>query len=265
MATHTPVALDPERALALDRALAHADAYRILATGFRDPDDPDDPGGDPGAVGELDVAALRSAARDLGSPFDTETWRAVGRVRRRDARAAEHRAVFGHTVAHGCPPYETEYGRRHVFGQSQDLGDIRGFYEAFGVRPRRGGERPDHVACELEFLGLLAIKEATAIATDDEGRVEVCRSAASSFIADHPGRWLPAFAGQVARRAPGTGYAGLTEVAATLVADHARELGSAPKVLDPDDLIPTTEEPDGFTFECGIDVEGGDLTPPGAG
>lgn len=256
MASRTPTPVDRETAIALDRALARADAYRVLAAGFRDPDDPD-------AVAELDVAALRSAAEDLGSSVDSTAWRSVRRIGPRAARAAEHRLIFGHTVAHGCPPYETEYGRRHVFGQSQELGDIRGFYEAFGVRPRRGGERPDHVACELEFLALVAVKEATALATGDVERVEVCRLATARFVTDHIGRWLPAIAGRIGRRAPGTGYAGLAVIAAQLVGDHAREIGSAPVPLDPDDIVAPTETPDGFAFECGVD--GDDMVPPGGG
>lgn len=256
MATRLPV-VSPADAQALDRALARADAYRVLATAFRDPDDP---------AGEdvLDTATLRSACDDLAVGAPPAAHADLLRIRRRGPRGAEHRAIFGHVVAHGCPPYETEYGRRHVFGQSQELGDIRGFYEAFGVRPRRGGERPDHVACELEFLALLALKEATAIATGEAERRTVCRSAAGRFITDHAGRWLPALAGRIATRAPGTGYAGLAALASAIVEDHARELGCAPTILEADDLVPIEEEPDGLTFACGVDAEGGDMAPPGA-
>ena len=258
MATRAGHAIGPDEAIALDRSLAKADAYRVLAAGFRDPDDPD-------AVAKLDVATLRSTVRDLGLPVGSETWGALGRIRGRDARAVEHRAIFGHVVAHGCPPYETEYGRRHVFGQSQELGDIRGFYEAFGVRPRRGGERPDHVACELEFLALLALKEATALATGDSERAELCRDAGARFVSDHLGRWLPALAGRISGRARGSGYAALATVAATLVDGHARDAGSTVNPLDPADLVPVEDGPDGFSFECGIDPDGGDMTPPGVG
>ena len=258
MATRAGHAIGPDEAIALDRSLAKADAYRVLAAGFRDPDDPD-------AVAELDVATLRSAVRDLGLPVGSDTWRALGRIRRRGARAAEHRAIFGHVVAHGCPPYETEYGRRHVFGQSQELGDIRGFYEAFGVRPRSGGERPDHIACELEFLALLALKEATALATGHGDRADLCREAAGRFVSEHLGRWLPAFAGRITGRARGSGYAALATVAATLVDGHARDTVSTLNPFDPDDLVSIEDGPDGFSFECGIDPDGGDMTPPGAG
>jgi TorA maturation chaperone TorD len=240
---------------ALDRALARADAYRVLASVFRDPDAP-------GADDRLELRILRSAARQSGADPGEATWASLRTIARREPRAVEHRAIFGHVVAHGCPPYETEYGRRHVFGQSQELGDIRGFYEAFGVRPRRGGERPDHLACELEFMSLLALKEAISIAGGDEERLTVCREAATRFLGDHLGRWLPALAARIARQSSGSGYAAAAAAAAGLVAHHARELGARPVLLGPDDLIEATEGPDGFRFECGPDAAGGDLLPP---
>jgi TorA maturation chaperone TorD len=242
---------------ALDRALARTDVYRVLAAVFRDPDEP-------GADDGLELRILRSAAQRLGTSVTPATWTAIRRIVRRDERAAEHRAIFGHVVAHGCPPYETEFGRRHVFGQSQELGDIRGFYEAFGVRPRAGGERPDHIACELEFMALLALKEAVSIAGEDNERVELCRDAARAFLQDHPGRWVRALAARIGQRAPGSGYAAAAAIAATALAQHALALGALPMLLDPDDLVPILEEPDGFQFECGVDVATGDLTPPGS-
>lgn len=253
--TSSPIrAAEPD---ALDRALARADAYRVLAAVFRDPDDP-------GVDDELELRVLRSAARRLGSSVTPAAWAGIQRIERRAARAAEHRAIFGHVVAHGCPPYETEFGRRHVFGQSQELGDIRGFYEAFGVRPRTGGERPDHIACELEFLALLALKEAIAVAGEDDELMELGRGAARSFLRDHPGRWVRALAARIGQRAPDSGYAAAAAIVATLLAEHALALGVLPVLLDPDDLLPIIEEPDGFRFECGVAVAAGDLAPPGS-
>lgn len=256
-----PIAAPDRRAMeaALDRALARSDAYRVLAAAFLDPDDPLATAG----AATLELEALRRSSGRLGSTVSAATWRAAERIRFRPDRAAEHRAVFGHVVAHGCPPYETEWGRRHVFGQSQELADIRGFYEAFGVRPRRGGERPDHVACQLEFLSLLALKEAIAIARGEGDHQAVSAEAERRFLADHLGRWLPALAGQIERRHPGSGYAAVGALAATVVRDHARALGVLPVALAPDDIVAITTEPDGFTFECGADPEAGDLAPPG--
>jgi len=243
-------------AAALDRVLARADAYRVLAAIFRDPDGPADDDG----AGDLGI--LRECAAAAGVDVPPDRWDELALIAERAPRAAEHRATFGHVVAHGCPPYETEYGRRHLFGQSQDLGDIRGFYEAFGVRPRRGGERPDHVACELEFLALLALKEAYATASGDDERTAIVVAATGRFLADHLGRWLPAFAARIAARSPGAGYAAAAAIAAAVVGTHADELGVAPTILAADDLVPVEGEPDGFAFECGIDPEAGDLAPP---
>jgi TorA maturation chaperone TorD len=238
--------VDADRAL--DFALARADAYHTLAGIFRDPDGPD-------GQGRSEIRLLRSASERMGVRLDESIWPQLHRIGRRNQRATEHRAIFGHTVAHGCPPYETEYGRGHVFAQAQELGDIRGFYEAFGVRPRAGGERPDHVACELEFLALLALKEAFAVAAHDDDHRSLCRDAERRFIADHLGRWLPALAGRIAARASGSGYAAAAAIGAAVVATHARAVGALPVVLGADDIAPITDEADGLRFECGVEED----------
>lgn len=249
--------LDRADRAAVDRSLARADAYRVLATLFHDPDDPS-----AADAPEPDVAALRGVSRALSVSLAHGQWQALGRLAHRVTRAREHRRVFGHVVAHGCPPYETEYGRRHLFGQSQELGDLRGFYAAFGLRPRRGAERPDHVTTELEFLALLELKAAIARATGDRRRTAVCEDAAARFLADHPGRWLPALAGRVEARARGSGLAAATALAAAVVAAHARSVGARPVILSPDDLIEPEGGPDGASFSCGLDPAEGDLVPP---
>jgi len=68
----------------------------------------------------------------------------------------------------------------------------------------------------------------------------------------------------LAQHAPRSGYAAAADLTARLLAEHARELDARPVLLDPDDLVPITDEADGFSFACGIDAEGGDLAPPGS-
>ena len=71
-----------------------------------------------------------------------------------------------------------------------ELADVAGFYRAFGVQVSRGSERPDHITAELEFMPLLAVKEAIAIQEEGDGEhAEVCREAAGAFLQDHLGRW----------------------------------------------------------------------------
>jgi TorA maturation chaperone TorD len=232
---------------ALDRALARADLYRELAAGLRDPDGPQAAAVDPDVVVE--------AAEALGLSLSATEGSAIRGAADPAVRARQHRELFGHVVAQGCPPYETEYGRRHVFGQAQELADIAAFYNAFGLATAAGGERVDHVATELEFLAVLGLKEALALAREEADPAERARSAAAGFLRDHAGRWIPALAALIEQRAPEGAYAALTGLAAALVEGHGRELGVEPEALGPGDLRPILEEPDGFAFECGVDAD----------
>lgn len=108
--------------------------------------------------------------------------------------------VFGHTISKHCPPYETEYGNIHLFQQTNVLADLGGFYNAFGVAPRDGKERIDHISIQLEFLYLVTFKEAHALEECKTEEAEVCRQAQVSFIEEHLGRWAPIFARRLLRQ-----------------------------------------------------------------
>lgn len=104
---------------------------------------------------------------------------------------ALHREVFGLT---GSLFYETELGLPHEFRQSQELADIAGFYHAFGFRVGAAvRERPDHLAAELEFMYVLALKEAYALENSIFEMVEICQDAERKFLQDHLARWTPQF------------------------------------------------------------------------
>jgi TorA maturation chaperone TorD len=70
---------------------------------------------------------------------------------------------------------------------SVEMADIAGFYRAFGVD--FSGDRPDHISLELEFMRLLAAKEAKALLDRDGEKGEICVSAEKSFLSSHAGRW----------------------------------------------------------------------------
>jgi DMSO reductase family type II enzyme chaperone len=111
--------------------------------------------------------------------------------------------VFGHTTSPDCPPYEGEYGQAHIFQKSHVLADLQGFYKAFGVEISPVfKDRPDHLSVELEFMHLLALKEAYALLHQhDDDKVEVCQRAQESFLAMHLAPWAISFALMVAKKA----------------------------------------------------------------
>jgi TorA maturation chaperone TorD len=85
------------------------------------------------ADGKLGLASLVRAVADAAR---------VGTAR----LASSYRALFGHTVRGPIPPYETEYGNEALFQQPHEMGDLMGFYQAFGLTVRVDEhERCDHI------------------------------------------------------------------------------------------------------------------------
>ena len=120
--------------------------------------------------------------------------------------AAQHRRLFSHVIATDCPPCETFYTARHVFQETEDLSDISGFFRAFGLEMAEN-ERLDHISVELEFVHILATKEAYALTHHGSAKARFCRETQRKFMADHVGRWATLFARQLGQKAKG-GYYG---------------------------------------------------------
>jgi putative dimethyl sulfoxide reductase chaperone len=133
--------------------------------------------------------------------------------------ASRYRVFFGHTARGQIPPYETEYGNEALFQQPQELGDLMGFYRAFGLALKPGKhERPDHISCECEFLMFLALKEAYALEQDNQEMLAETRKAEKLFLRDHLGRFLPTFVTQLTREDPSGFYSTLGELCLRFVA-----------------------------------------------
>ena len=71
---------------------------------------------------------------------------------------------------------------------------------AFGLEVAEdAGERQDHVCLELEFMCVLAAKEAYALEHQlDADRLTRCRDAQKNFLREHLARWTPAFTRRLA-------------------------------------------------------------------
>ncbi len=127
----------------------------------------------------------------------------------------EYISVFGHTISTDCPPYETEYDQAHVFQKSQTLADLSTFYQAFGVGLNPDlKERLDHISVEMEFMNLLAAKEAYAyLHYHGEDKVNLCRQAQTGFLAAHLADWIKSFVHRLKERTGGAGiYARVDQV-----------------------------------------------------
>jgi TorA maturation chaperone TorD len=113
-------------------------------------------------------------------------------------------AAFGHAARGSCPLNEIEYGdiKADPLFQPHRLADLAAFYRAFGLEVAEdAGERQDHICLELEFMCVLAAKEAYAHEHQlDSDQLAQCRDAQKKFLREHLGRWTPAFRPPPGRR-----------------------------------------------------------------
>lgn len=231
-----------------DLALCRSAVWEALALGFRPPAEetvarlasPE------GADGLAAIAAVLDAA--AGSGLEPLT-RALAVATSVEALRVAYGRLFGHTARGEAPPYETEYGEASLFEPQRELADLGAFFRAFGLRLDPGArERPDHVACECEFLLVLARKEAHARRIGDEAMLAATDRAARLFLRDHPGRWAPGFGTKLGRLDPDGFYGALGRLLAAFVAAECRRVDVA---AGPEFLRLRPAAPDATPMACG--------------
>lgn len=188
----------------IDVTLGRSCVYQLLKTAFRHPDEELATLVQDGALArdiragaqslvKSDKSNLLEAIQNLESALDGLTVADL---------LEQHGRIFGHTISKECPAYETEYGGAHIFRQTQDLGDIAGFYTAFGLEVSdTNKERLDHISTELEFMHFLTYKEAYAREHHSSEEIDICREAQKKFLKEHLGRWAPLFLKRLAEKA----------------------------------------------------------------
>ena len=171
-------------------------------------------------------------------------------------------AVFGHAARGSVPMNEIEFGepKADALFQPHRLADLAAFYRAYGLNMAAdAGERQDHLCVELEFMSVLAAKEAYALDGQVGGEALLaCRESQRDFLREHLGRWAPAFARMLMTRA-GPGL--LSAFAALLRTFVEGECASFGVVAGADHLVvrQADEEAERLCEGCGLQKG-----PPGA-
>ncbi|MGH7216452.1 MAG: TorD/DmsD family molecular chaperone, partial [Nitrospiraceae bacterium] len=175
---------------------------------------------------------------------------------------AEHRRVFSNVITLDCPPYETLFGNDHVFAQSQVMGDIAGFYRAFGVELSKDiHERLDHLSVEFEFMHFLAYKESYSRCHDGADKTQIVLDAQKKFVKNHIGRWVPLFCRMLVKKAGSGFYKHVADLMAEWMDFEAAFLGVVPQPYSETDYRPATfNSPEGQTYECGAQDQGNELS-----
>jgi len=145
-------------------------------------------------------------------------------------------------------PYEASNVATTVGGITPRLADIAGFYRAFGMAVPH--DRPDHVVAELEFLALALLHETDALAGGDRQRLDVLGDVIRSFLRDHIGGWIDAWAARVDEVPELHPWAPFAAIAADLVANEARLRNVIPVRTDAV-LAADVELDDAPVLECG--------------
>ena len=242
----------------VDLALCRASLYEALSLGFCGPTAE--------TVHRLGSPAGILALADAGVYVDSALGDLIsglgGNGTNLESLGTNHRILFGHTVRGAVPPYETEYGVDGLFLQPQEMSDIGGFMQAFGLEINpQGHQRIDHISCECELLSFLCHKEAYALERNEDLMLEETRRAQQLFLKDHLGRFGPAFGRRVFREDPDGFYGTMGELCAEFIEGECRRM-SIP--VGPDDLQLRSALPDNVPMACGgaevepdlIDIEG---------
>src|SRR3989338_682761 len=237
-----------------DLALCRATLYSALALGFRSPSEE--------TIARLtsaeSVAALSDAAGVLDSNHDSGLGPVVqalagGENSSVPGLSTSYLSLFGHTAGGTAPPYETEYGAEALFQQPQELGDLAGFYLAFGLTLNQAEhERTDQVSCECEFLSFLCLKEAYALEKGDVSMLEEVRKGTRLFLRDHLGRFVPSFTRKLVIEDQGGFYGVLGELCARFVTEECVRLGLP---VGPENLGLRPATDDRVPMACGTGAE----------
>ena len=112
-----------------------------------------------------------------------------------------------------CPPWESVYTSPKRLLMQEAFDSVSAFYQECGLSVGDPKVLQDHIGAELSFLAVLHEKM-----RDQQGDVSSYRRAAERFLAEHPRRWIPAFAADMEGAANTPLYKALARATAELLA-----------------------------------------------
>jgi DMSO reductase family type II enzyme chaperone len=245
---------------AIDLAMARSFIHRFLAKAYEDPM----PETWRWLTRAETINALRAANAFIGQSVlsNAETLINALQPAAFDSFLNAYLAAFGHAARGSCPLNEIEYGdiKADPLFQPHRLADLAAFYRAFGLEVTEdAGERHDHICLELEFMCVLAAKEAYAVEHQLESdQLAQCRDAQKKFLREHLGRWTPAFARRLAAATNDPALHALAEFTRAFVESECVRFGVNPGSEELS-LRPVDEAADRACDSCGINN-----LPPGA-
>ena len=157
-----------------------------------------------------------------------------------DALQEASEGLFHHTFGPGgpAPPREATYHQTVQLGYL--MSELQAYYNAFAFEPATA-EPPDHISVEIGFIAYLKIKEAYALACQDEARAATASESAERFIQEH----LVNFAQPLAEYLEGSEIAYLARAGAALV----QRVGPPPSAASPLPIL--QEEQSESEWACG--------------
>lgn len=229
-----------------EKILAKTDIYRFLSLAFAFPD------------GDM-TESLHSLADDIEEavnllPYDIRAEflsfrKTIEGIDIEDLKL-EYTELFLTRMI--CPPYETSYGRKN-FNKPNIISDISGFYRAFGFSlSENANVMHDNISVELEFLGLLALKEAYAIEKGMEENLDICLSAEKKFLSEHLGVWAELFCKNIGNRTTEDYYRDLSVFTERFMESELRSQGI---VIDIEGIRELPKEDEAMTCPMAIKTE----------
>ena len=148
--------------------------------------------------------------------------------------------LFHHAFGPGgpAPPREATYHQTVQLGYL--MSELQAYYNAFAFHPR-SAEPPDHVAVETAFIAYLKMKEAYALACEDQDRAATASESGQRFLQEHLANMAQPLAGHLAQS--GIGY--LAKASAALL----ERVGQPAVKASPLPIL--QEEPQDGEWACG--------------